>query len=237
MIPSGLNQPRTGLFAGQLKEYLEFQKNLGRSFLPRPLNVQKPPGGLGHGPRSTYDSLAVLSEAIIRCRRCALSETRRQAVPGQGAAGVRLMFIGEGPGFDEDQQGRPFVGPAGQLLTKMIQAINLNREEVYITHLVKCRSAENRQPLEEEVQACHFFLSEEIRLVDPKILVVLGECAARTLTGSKEKLSALRGRWLDVQGRHLMVSYHPDFLLKNTGAKREAWEDLKKVRRGYDGLE
>ena len=140
MIPSGLNRPRIGRFAGQLKEYLEFQKNLGRSFLPRPLKVQKPPGGIGHGPRSTYDSLPVLAEAIIRCRRCALSENSRQAVPGQGAAGARLMFIGEGPGFDEDQHGRPFVGPAGQLLTKMIQAINLNREEVYITHLVKCRA-------------------------------------------------------------------------------------------------
>ncbi len=147
------------------------------------------------------------------------------------------MFIGEGQGFDEDQQGRPFVGPAGQLLTKMIQAINLNREEVYITHVIKCRPPENRLPLDDELEACQLFLKEEIRLVDPKILVALGSCAARTLTGSKEKISSLRGHWLDFQGRHLMATYHPDFLLKNPGAKRGAWEDLKKVRREYDGLE
>lgn len=234
----GLNRPPIGGFAGQLKEYLEFQKSLGRSFLPRPLQVPKPPGFFGRGvPRPTYDSLPVLFEAIIRCCRCPLSETRRQALPGQGASKARLMFIGEGPEPEEDQQGRTFVGPAGLLLTKMIQAINLNREEVYITHAVKCRPPEDRPPLDDELEACQPFLKEEIRLVDPKILVALGGCAARILTGSKEGISALRGRWLDVQGKRLIVSYQPDFLLKNPGAKRAAWEDLKKVRRGYDGLE
>ena len=237
MISSGLNRPPVGGFVGQLKEYLEFQKSLGRSFLPRPLQYSKPPGVFGQGPRPNYDSLPFLSEAIIRCRRCPLSETRRQALPGQGSFKARLMFVGEVPESEEDQQGRPFVGPAGLLLTKMIQAINLNREEVYITHVVKCRPPENRPPLDNELEACRPFLKEEIRLVDPKILVALGSCAARTLTGSKEGISALRGRWLDVQGRRLLVSYQPDFLLKNPGAKRESWEDLKKVRRGYDGLE
>lgn len=238
MISLGPDQPpNNGRFVGQLKEFLEFQKNLGRSFLPRPLKFQKDMEILGDRPRSAYDSLPDLNEAIIRCRHCPLSETSRQALPGQGAFKARLMFVGEGPEFEEDQQGRSFVGPAVQLLTKMLQAINLNREEVYITHVVKCRLPENRPPLEDELEACQPFLKEEIRLVDPEILVALGSCAARALAGSKKKISALRGRWLDFQGKRLMVSYPPDFLLKNPAAKREAWEDLKKVRRGYDGLE
>ena len=227
--------PNGGRFVGQVIEFLEFQKNLGRSFLPRPLKFQKDMEISGDRPRSTYESLPDLNMAIIGCRQCSLSETRRQALPGQGASKARLMFVGEGPEFEEDQPGRPFVGPAGQLLTKMIQAINLKREEVYITHVIKCGPPENRSP--KEMEACRFFLKEEIRLVDPEILVALGSCAARTLTGSKEGVSALRGRWLDVQGKRLIVSFEPDFLLKNPAAKREAWEDLKKVRRGYDGLE
>ena len=147
------------------------------------------------------------------------------------------MFIGEGPGFEEDRQGRPFVGPAGQLLTKMIRAINFTREEVYITNVVKCRPPENRVPFENEVEACRSFLEEEIRLVNPRILVPLGHCAAQTLTRSKKKISDLRGRILDLKNRRLIATYHPAYLLRNPGAKREAWEDLKRVRREYDGLE
>ncbi len=168
-----------------------------------------------------YESCAALSRAIVECQNCPLARNRRQAVPGQGPQNSRLMFIGEGPGFEEDQKGRPFVGPAGQLLTKMIQAINLTREEVYITNVVKCRPPENRVPLDEEVEACRSFLEEEIRLVDPRILVPLGNCAAQTLTRSKKKISDLRGRTLDFKGKRLIATYHPAYLLRNPwGQKR-----------------
>jgi len=236
VTPLGLSQSDIGQFIGQLKELLELQKDLGRQFLPWFPKYQETWGSFGRPP-CTYESLSALYQAILQCRKCGLFRNRRQAVPGQGSFKARLMFIGEGPGFEEDQQGRPFVGPAGQLLTKMIKAIKLNREDVYITNVVKCRPPENRLPSEDEIEVCRPFLNEEIRLVDPKILVGLGNCAAQTLTQSKKRISDLRGRWLDFQSRRLMATYHPAFLLRNPEAKREVWEDLKRVRQEYDDLE
>ncbi|MBI4767431.1 MAG: uracil-DNA glycosylase [Deltaproteobacteria bacterium] len=235
MVP-GPDQTNPGRLVGQLQELLEFQKDWGRQFLPKSVKNQEAalPKGSLHRP---YESGAALSRAIVECQNCLLARNRRQAVPGEGPQNSILMFIGEGPGFEEDQQGRPFVGPAGQLLTKMIQAINLTREEVYITNVVKCRPPENRDPFENEVEACRSFLEEEIRLVDPRILVPLGSCAAQTLTRTKKKISDLRGRILDFKNRQLIATYHPAYLLRNPGAKREAWEDLKRVRREYDGLQ
>jgi len=230
----GPDQANLGLFIGQLKETLEFQKDWGRQYFPKSEGCQAT-SILTEGPQVPYGSLAILSESILKCSKCRLAQNRRQAVPGEGSQNSQLMFIGEGPGFEEDQQGRPFVGPAGQLLTKMIQAINLRREEIYISNVVKCRPPENRLPLEDEVGTCRPFLEEEIRLVDPRILVPLGSCAAQTLSRSKKKISALRGRLLDYKGRRLIATYHPAYLLRNPGAKREAWEDLKRIRREYDG--
>ncbi len=235
MVP-GPDQANLGRFVGQLKEYFEFQKSRGRQFFPKSEKNQEA-SILRADTHGQYESCAALSRAIVECQNCLLARNRRQAVPGQGPQNSRLMFIGEGPGFEEDQKGRPFVGPAGQLLTKMIQAINLTREEVYITNVVKCRPPENRVPFDDEVEACRSFLEEEIRLVDPRILVPLGSCAAQTLTRSKKKISDLRGRILDFKGKRLIATYHPAYLLRNPGAKREAWEDLKRVRREYDGLE
>jgi uracil-DNA glycosylase len=235
MVP-GPDQANLGRLVGQLKEYLEFQKGWGRQFLLKSAVNREAAVHTGRTPR-TYESCPDLSLAIRECQNCLLARNRRQAVPGQGPQNSLLMFIGEGPGFEEDQQGRPFVGPAGQLLTKMIQAINISREEVYITNLVKCRPPENRVPFEQEVEACRSFLEEEIRLVDPRILVPLGSCAAQTLTRSKKKISDLRGRILNFENRQLIATYHPAYLLRNPGAKREAWEDLKRVRREYDGLQ
>ena len=235
MIP-GLDQASLGRFVGQLKESLEFQKDWGRHFFPKSEKKQKP-AVLRGSPHRQYESCADLSRAIIECQNCHLARKRRQAVPGQGSLHARLMFIGEGPGFEEDQQGRPFVGPAGQLLTKMIQAIDLQREEVYITNVVKCRPPENRTPLEDEVEACRPFLEEEIRLISPQILVALGSSAAQNMTRTQKKISDLRGRLLNFDGRRLIATYHPAYLLRNPRAKREAWEDLKRVRREYDGLE
>jgi uracil-DNA glycosylase len=221
---------------GELGEYFELQRLLGPSFFPSP-NTDRPerPGkGLSS---EVYDSLSSLGRAVKQCRECPLHLTRQQAVPGHGPLKTRIMVIGEGPGFEEDQQGKPFVGPAGQLLTKMLQAVRLNRDEVFISNVVKCRPPKNRQPFEGEMNQCRSFLAEEIRLTDPSILVAMGNCAAQALTGSAKKISELRGRWLDYQGRRLMATFHPAFLLRNPEAKREAWEDLKKIRREYDGLE
>jgi DNA polymerase len=148
-----------------------------------------------------------------------------------------MMLIGGGPGLEEDQEGRPFVGPAGELLTRMVGAIELEREGLYITNMVKCRPPDGRSPSAEEIAACRPFLEGEIRLTDPRILVALGGWAARALTGSSRNISELRGRWLDYQGRRLTVIYHPAFLLNNPQAKREAWQDLKMIRREYDGVE
>lgn len=219
-------------FLGDLRDYFELQKLWGPSFFPRP-------SSRGEEPRSskTYEDLDRLGRAIRECRTCALHQTRQQAVPGVGPQKSRLLIVGEGPGFEEDQQGKPFVGPAGQLLIKMLQAIQLSSEEIFITNTVKCRPPGNRLPLEEEIACCRPFLEEEIRLTEPAILVAMGNCAAQALTGSPRRISELRGRWLDYRGRRLMATYHPAYLLRTPEAKREAWEDLKKIRREYDSLE
>lgn len=235
MVP-GPDQADLGRLVGQLKEFLEFQKDWGRHFLLKSIKNREATVLTGNALQ-TFESCTALSRAIMECQNCPLARNRRQAVPGQGPQNSLLMFIGEGPGFEEDQQGRPFVGPAGQLLTKMIQAINLTRDEVYITNVVKCRPPENRVPSEPEIEACRSFLEEEIRLVGPRIIVPLGSCAVQTITRSKKKISGLRGRILDFKNRKLIATYHPAYLLRNPGAKREAWEDLKRVRREYDGLQ
>lgn len=237
MVYHGPDPSAVDRVVGQVKDFLEFQKGLGRTFLPRPLSSQRAPEALDRSPQGSYRSLSVLSQALIECRRCSLFKTRRLPVAGQGASNARLMLIGRGPGIEEDQRSLPFVGPAGQLLTKMIQAIQLNREEVYITHGFKCRPPEDRKPSTGEVEACSHFLMEEIRLVNPLILVTLGEDATRTLVRSKQTISELRGRWREFKGRRFLVTHDPGFLMQNPAAKREAWEDLKRVRRGYDGLE
>jgi uracil-DNA glycosylase family 4 len=233
----GPDQSDVGQFVGQVKEFFELQKELGLKFLSQSPKSSEASKVMGYHPRTHFDSLPLLFQAITQCRRCPLFKYRHQAVPGQGASRAGLMFIGSGPGEDDDFQGNPFVGPDGQLLTKMIQAIRLTREEVYLTQVVKCRPPDNRRPTQEEIDACGLFLKEEIRLVDPSILVALGDCAAQTLSRSNKKISDLRGRWLDFQGRRLMAIFHPGYLLTNPGAKREAWEDLKKVRREYDDFE
>ena len=235
MVP-GPDQANPGRLIGQLKELFEFQKDRGRQFFPKS-KINQGSSILKEDTQRKFGSYEALSRAVMECQNCPLAQNRHHAVPGQGSPNSRLMFVGEGPGFEEDQQGRPFVGPAGQLLTKMIQAIDLQRDEVFITNVVKCRPPENRLPLDDEVEACRLFLEEEIRLVDPRIIVPLGSCAAQTLTRSKKKISDLRGRLLDFNGRRLIATYHPAYLLRNPGAKREAWEDLKRVRREYDGQE
>jgi DNA polymerase len=148
---------------------------------------------------------------------------------GEGNEKATLLFIGEGPGYDEDVQGRPFVGKAGQLLTKIIESINLPREEVYIANIIKCRPPQNRNPEPDEIQSCNPFLMKQIRVIQPKIICALGTFAAQTLLKTDTKISALRGKFFDLEGIKVIPTYHPAFLLRNPERKREVWEDMKKI--------
>jgi uracil-DNA glycosylase family 4 len=168
------------------------------------------------------------------CHRCALSKTRRHIVFGEGNPHARLIFIGEAPGFDEDRQGKPFVGRAGSLLTKIIGAMGLSREDVYICNILKCRPPDNRDPLPDEIGACAPFLRRQIETVNPAFLCALGSYAARTLLETAQPISRLRGRFHQFRGRKLLPTYHPAYLLRNEDKKRDVWEDIKKLMRAMD---
>ncbi|HEY5641007.1 MAG TPA: uracil-DNA glycosylase [Dehalococcoidia bacterium] len=186
-----------------------------------------PGGERGAG---TAASLEALREALGDCRRCKLAPHRTRIVFGVGSPSARLMFVGEGPGQDEDRQGEPFVGRAGQLLTEIItKGMRLGREDVYIANVVKCRPPNNRNPEPDEVEACGPFLLRQIQLVAPEVIVALGKFAAQTLLATKTPISRLRGTWHDYHGIRLMPTFHPAYLLRNPGDKRLVWEDVKQV--------
>ena len=235
MVAPNCDQHPLGQIASQFKEFLLLRQEQGRRYFPgRRKNagrIQTPNRG-----REGTLSLESLAQAIGCCNKCRLSQQRTQGVPGQGNTKAWLMVVGEGPGYEEDRQGRPFVGPAGELLTRMLKAIDLNREDVYITNVVKCRPPENRVPREDEVQSCFHFLTEEINSLHPKLLLALGGSAAQTLARSKDRISQLRRENLSFEGISVKATYHPAFLLRNPEYKKEAWEDLKEVRRFYHGL-
>jgi len=172
-------------------------------------------------------ALQVIRDEIGDCKRCALHKGRNKLVFGDGDPAARLMFVGEGPGADEDAQGLPFVGRAGQLLNNMIAAMGLKREEVYIANIVKCRPPGNRVPEQEEGATCSPFLFRQIDVVRPKVLVALGATAATWLLGSRQPLAGLRGRVHAVRGAQLIVTYHPAYLLRDPRQKKEAWADLQ----------
>ena len=181
-------------------------------------------------PSHKAEALAAIKEDICDCTRCPLAYSgRRTIVFGDGNPNARLMFVGEGPGADEDTSGIPFVGKAGQLLNNMIQAMGLKREEVYIANIVKCRPPANRVPEPMEADTCDQFLLQQIDVVQPQVVVALGATAAMYLLGVKQSLSALRGRWHSCRGAKLAVTYHPAFLLRDPRMKSEAWKDLQMV--------
>jgi uracil-DNA glycosylase family 4 len=181
-------------------------------------------------PAHKAEALAAIKEDIGDCTRCPLAYAgRRTIVFGDGDANARLMFVGEGPGADEDTSGVPFVGKAGQLLNNMIQAMGLTREQVYIANIVKCRPPANRVPEPVEANTCDQFLLQQIDVVQPQVVVALGATAAMYLLGVKQSLSALRGRWHRCRGAKLVVTYHPAFLLRDPRMKSEAWKDLQMV--------
>ena len=184
----------------------------------------------------TAEFLVSLEEQYRNCKKCSLWEGRNKFCYGNGNPLAKLMLIGEGPGEDEDKTGRVFVGRAGQLLTKMLQAIKLNRDEVYIANIVKCRPPDNRNPLPEEKQACLPYLKEQISIIQPKILLLLGRVAAVTLLETEIPLKAFRVSEYEFMGIRTFVTYHPSALLRNPGWKKFAWIDLQNVQREYQSL-
>jgi uracil-DNA glycosylase len=246
--------------AETLRQYLEFYQDLGFKTLYRQTPVAVVPvatapavpvaavpaadGPGGPSPSMELpplapkdDTLPKILEDIGDCRRCKLCEGRNKIVFGVGNPESPLVFVGEGPGADEDAQGIPFVGRAGQLLTQMIEGtarkegINLMRADIYIANVVKCRPPENRTPEPEEMEICGQFLHRQLMAIKPKAICALGGTAARALTGHKEGVTKMRGKWFKWQEIPVMVTYHPSYLLRayNTEPKREAWEDLKKL--------
>jgi len=163
------------------------------------------------------------------CRRCRLSDGRTHIVFGAGDADAKLVFVGEGPGYDEDKKGQPFVGRAGQLLTKIIQAMGLTRDQVYICNIVKCRPPDNRNPRPDEIEACSPFLERQLTAIRPDYICALGTFAAQTLLHTTVPISRLRGKFHNYIGIRLMPTYHPAYLLRNPGKKRDVWEDMQKI--------
>ncbi len=232
-----------------LREYLSFYQDLGipdvykRASAPSQSRLDSGAEALGPAsePRASAsgstESLADIQADIGDCRRCRLHEGRQRIVFGSGNEQAQLVFVGEGPGADEDEQGLPFVGRAGQLLTQMIEGtarkegIPIQRKDVYICNVVKCRPPGNRTPEPDEMQTCGQFLERQLASLKPKAICALGATAAKALLDRKEGVTKLRGNWFRWHGIPVMVTYHPSYLLRpyNQNAKREAWEDLKKA--------
>lgn len=180
-------------------------------------------------PQAGVDSLEKIARDLKGCVRCRLHKERNHIVVGDGSPKAKLVFVGEGPGAQEDLKGLPFVGRAGQLLDKMIGAIGLSRSDVYICNVVKCRPPGNRNPEPDEIEKCSPFLFRQLDHLQPKVVVALGKFAAQTLLQTDERISKLRGNFFDYRGTKLIPTYHPAFLLRNPSAKKEVWTDLKKV--------
>ena len=200
-----------------------------RSELDQLMNLVMPAG-----PGRSQPSLAQIRQRMGDCKRCQLSQGRNKIVFGQGPEDARLMFIGEGPGAEEDRQGLPFVGPAGKLLDKMLAAMGLGRGEVYIANIVKCRPPGNRDPRPEEVAACLPFLEDQVKALAPKAICTLGRPAAHALLGVDTPMGRLRGRWSQAWGVPVLPTYHPAYLLRTPEAKALAYQDIKALKKALE---
>ena len=196
---------------------------------PLPLPSSPGPSLFDAADKIVDDTLLRIREDLGECTRCKLHKNRHSIVFGDGNPKAELVFVGEGPGADEDAQGLPFVGRAGKLLTQMIEAMGLQRKDVYICNVVKCRPPENRLPEEDEVKTCSPFLFRQLDVIAPKVIVCLGAVAAKTLLQTNRGISQFRGQWLEYRGSKLLATYHPAYLLRNPNAKGEVWKDLQKV--------
>ena len=211
----------------EIYDYLSFLKDMGASgfecsakTLGTLLSWEKP-------VITADDNLDGIKADLLNCQRCKLHKTRQHIVFGSGNPNARLVFIGEAPGGDEDRQGEPFVGAAGRLLTKIIEAIQLSRDQVYICNIIKCRPPNNRNPESDEIGACFGFLKRQLDAVKPEFICTLGKFAAQVLLKTEVPISKLRGRFYDYNGIRLLPTYHPAFLLRNPEQKRDVWEDMK----------
>jgi uracil-DNA glycosylase family 4 len=237
--------------ARQAKQHLESLRTAGIEWLPdQPVPVVNLPVVPEAGPsrhslfgeelpaaaRSSLtreqrqEALATLAQRVAQCTRCpALARARTQTVFGVGSLDPEICFIGEAPGADEDRQGEPFVGPAGQLLNRIIAACGMKREDVYICNILRCRPPGNRTPLPDEAANCREYLDQTLELVRPRYICCLGACAAQNLLGSTLSVGKLRTRFFDYRGIPVMVTYHPAYLLRNEAAKKDVWEDMKRL--------
>jgi uracil-DNA glycosylase family 4 len=187
----------------------------------------------GNGRETFAETLESIRADLGDCQRCKLARGRKRIVFGDGNPKAKLMFIGEGPGVEEDRQGKPFVGAAGQLLTRIIDAIKLSRDQVYISNIIKCRPPGNRNPEPDEIQTCFPFLARQIAAIQPDFIIALGTFAAQTLLGTVTPISRLRGRFYEYQGIKVVPTYHPAYLLRNPDKKRDVWEDMKMLMKEY----
>ena len=209
----------------QLAEELALLREFGFTHL----DVMSRAADSAQGDPNQRSLLAEMSAVVSACEKCRLAKTRTNAVYGVGNPNADLMFIGEAPGRDEDLKGEPFVGRAGQLLTDIIKAMKLTRDDVYIANVIKCRPPENRNPEPDELDACRPWIRRQIEIIQPKVIVTLGRFALQSLTEKGYAISSVRGQWLDYHGIKVMPTYHPAYLLRNPAAKKEVWADMKKV--------
>lgn len=196
--------------------------------------LPKPPISQKDTPRTLENPWDDLCRDVQGCRLCSLAATRKNVVFGDGNPQAKLVFVGEAPGADEDAQGLPFVGRAGQLLTNIIAAMGLDRKEVYICNILKCRPPGNRNPLPEEIRLCEPFLKKQLKLISPQMICALGSFAAKTLLKTETPITALRGRFHAYEGIPLMPTYHPAYLLRNPAAKKQVWEDVQLMMKEMD---
>jgi uracil-DNA glycosylase len=215
-----------GLMNDELRDELTFLRDVGFTHL----DIRQPVAVPAVIEDSEAKALLGELEAIaVVCVTCKLAKSRTQVVYGVGNPNADLMFIGEAPGRDEDLKGEPFVGRAGQLLTDIIKAMKLTRDDVYIANVIKCRPPENRNPEPDELEACHPYIQRQVEIIQPKVIVTLGRFALQSLTGKAYGISSARGNWLDYNGVKVMPTYHPAYLLRTPSAKKEVWADMKKV--------
>ncbi len=216
-------------------EYLENAKSAGIRYIP-----SLKPDLQGPVQISLRDKLKALKDLkndfVDKCSKCSLHSARKNTVFGEGNHDAVLMFIGEAPGEDEDKLGRPFVGKAGRLLTKIIEAIDLRREDVYIANILKCRPPFNRDPDEKEMKMCMDYLQKQIEIIKPSIICALGRMAAQALLKTESSISKIRGRFHTVNGIKIMPTFHPSYLLRNPSQKRPVWEDMKMIRKEHSQI-
>ena len=209
-----------------LKAYVDLEEKSASRFIDYPRGRAR-----GEAMKSKQDALENIKYEALANECCQLCRTRTNLVFGSGSPDAKLVFVGEAPGREEDIQGLPFVGRAGQLLTKIIESIGLTRNDVYICNILKCRPPDNRNPFPTEIAACEGYLIRQLEVIDPVIICPLGKFAAQTLLRSEETISRLRGRSFDYHGIKLIPTFHPAYLLRNPGEKRLVWEDMKKIKR------